>query len=216
MSDTAPDRLTAGRRRDGDARREGSARHDGSARSDDVRKLQAIVAGVGNVLRGDDGFGPAVVEALAGLELPERTEVADVGIGGMHLVQQLMGKPYDGLVLVDAVDRDGRPGQLYVLDVEVPDPAAGTDSDSRPLEVDLHQTDPSRIMLLARSLDALPPRRRIIGCQPESTDLRQGLSAAVEAAVEAAADTIAVLLWEWARELDTLQPSTRHRGDDHG
>jgi len=194
----------------------------GEVRPDDTARrrgrssgLQAIVAGIGNVLRTDDGFGPAVAEALAALELPSGTEVTEVGIGGMHLVQQLMGHPYDAVIIVDAVDRGGPPGEMYVLDVEVPDPTAAGDPEARPLEVDLHQTDPSRIMLLARSLDALPARRRIVGCQPGSTELGQGLTPHVGAAVEHAARRIAALLWEWAGEIDRMQDGVRPRGGDH-
>ena len=61
-----------------------------------------IVGCVGNVLRGDDGFGPAVAERLT--DLPEGAEVVETGIGGIALLQELLAG-CDGLVLIDAVDR---------------------------------------------------------------------------------------------------------------
>lgn len=165
--------------------------------------FRALVAGVGNVLRGDDGFGVRVVEALEGTDLPEGTEVIEVGIGGIHLVQQLMHGRYDALVIVDAVDRDGSPGQLFVLEAEVPDVLEG----GRPLEVDMHKTDPSRVLLMARALGALPPCVRIVGCQPASAGLDEALSAPVQAAVGEAVSAVQHLLARWYDE---------YRQDAHG
>lgn len=174
-----------------------------------------LVAGIGNVLRGDDGFGPAVAAALGGRELPPGTEVIETGIGGLHLVQQLMGRDYAALVIVDAVDRGGPPGHLWVLDAEVPDPRQQPEGAARPLEIDVHQADPSRILLMARALDVLPSRVRIVGCQPGSTDLEERLSAPVQGAVEKAAETISALLWEWNGGHRTMDPAVEP-GGRHG
>ncbi len=73
---------------------------------------RVLVAGIGNVLRGDDGFGPAVARALEeSYELPAGTHVIELGIGGVGLVHELM-EGYDALVLVDAMAGDGAPGSL--------------------------------------------------------------------------------------------------------
>src|SRR5919198_693630 len=85
---------------------------------------RVLIAGVGNLLRGDDGFGPAVVERLGAL--PAGVHAIETGIGGMALLQELMGG-WDGLVVVDAVDRGAAPGSVFVLEptvgpaVHVPD-----------------------------------------------------------------------------------------------
>ncbi len=47
---------------------------------------EIIIAGVGNELFGDDGFGPAVIRALSEYELPDNVKAMDVGLGGPHLV----------------------------------------------------------------------------------------------------------------------------------
>src|ERR671911_368262 len=52
----------------------------------EIRSKRILVAGVGNVLRGDDGFGPAVAELLAGV-LPQGAEVIETGTGGIALLQ---------------------------------------------------------------------------------------------------------------------------------
>ena len=71
--------------------------------SDPTRRAPRIlVAGVGNVLRGDDGFGfVAARKLMARNDMPEGVWVIETGIGGMSLVQEPMAG-YDELVLLDA------------------------------------------------------------------------------------------------------------------
>lgn len=153
---------------------------------------RVLVAGIGNVLRCDDGFGVAVAGDLQGRpdELPPGTRVIEVGIGGIGLIQELM-EGYDALVLVDAVDRQAEPGTVFVLEPEVPDVAGLPAEERRVMAADMHELIPSRALVLAAALDVLPPRVRIVGCQPvETDDLSTELSAAVEAAVPRAAATV--------------------------
>jgi len=131
---------------------------------------RALVAAVGNVLRGDDGFGPAVIQALSSATgLPEGLHAAEVGIGGISLVHELMDG-YEALVLVDAVDRGGAPGSLYVLEPEVPDVTAIPALERRELAADMHQAVPGPALVMARAVGALPPVVRIVGCQPVETE----------------------------------------------
>jgi len=147
-----------------------------------VTTPRILVAGVGNILRADDGFGPAVVQALLARGLPDGVHAVELGIGGIGLVHELMDG-YDALVIVDAIDRGGAPGTVYVLDPDVPDIDRITAGDRQALG-DLHETVPARALVLARAAGVLPPDIRIIGCQPGETDeLCMRLTAAVEAAV---------------------------------
>jgi len=76
---------------------------------------RVLVAGIGNVFLGDDGFGVEVARRLAEIELPEWVAVGDYGISGMHLAYDLA----DGVetaILVDAMPRGGEPGTIYVVD----------------------------------------------------------------------------------------------------
>ena len=133
---------------------------------------RVIVGCVGNVLRGDDGFGPAVAERLS--DLPEGAEVIETGIGGIALLQELMAG-CDGLVLIDAVDRGEKPGTLFVIEPEVPDGEHVSD---------LHLANPERVLTMAKAMGALPKRLLIVGCQPAETDeLDERLSPAVTGAV---------------------------------
>ena len=146
---------------------------------------RTLVAGFGNVLRGDDGFGVEVVRRLAEAGVPEGVEVMEVGTAGMRLVVELMSR-YDRLVVVDAMTRGGRPGSLYLFTVESVDPAS---------EVDPHTAVPARALALAQAIGALPPRIFMVGCEPGEVDeLTMEMSSLVAAAVEGALHRVRGLL----------------------
>lgn len=156
--------------------------------------MRILVAGMGNVLHGDDGFGVAVAERLAERPLPPGVDVVEVGIGGIHLVQQLHGG-YEALVIADAVDRRGEPGSVYVLEAAVPEIHDYSEDERYELLTDIHYTVPSRVMIMARALDCLPERVWIVGCQPVDAErLAIGLSPAVERGVGEAVERIDALL----------------------
>ena len=111
--------------------------------------MRTLIAGFGNVLRGDDGFGVEVIRRLQEREPISDVEVMEVGTAGIRLAQELL-TPCDRLIIVDAMNRGGTPGAVYVVRVESVD-AAG--------EVDLHLAVPARALAVAKALRALPPRR---------------------------------------------------------
>jgi hydrogenase maturation protease len=146
---------------------------------------RTLIAGFGNVLRGDDGFGVAVLHRLAESGVPDGVELLEVGTGGIRLAQELL-TGYERLVIVDAMTRGGRPGSLYVLAVESIEP---------PTEVDLHLAVPSRALALARALGALPACVFMIGCEPSEVDeLTMEMTAPVRDAVEPALARVRELL----------------------
>jgi hydrogenase maturation protease len=145
-----------------------------------------LVAGVGNVLRRDDGFGPAVVARL--VDLPAEVDVVETGIGGIALLQELM-TGYDGLVLVDAVDHGVSPGTVVVTE-----PAVGEAAHVP----DVHLANPERVLTMAKALGVLPQRVRIVGCQPADVDeLDDRLSPQVERAVTVAAARVREIVGAW-------------------
>jgi hydrogenase maturation protease len=86
---------------------------------------RVLVAGIGNIFLGDDGFGVEVVKRMAGRPLPAGVHVADYGIRGIHLAFELLDGGYDTLIMVDAVPIDGPPGTLAVIEI----PPEDTDED---------------------------------------------------------------------------------------
>ena len=146
---------------------------------------RVLVVGFGNVLHGDDGFGVAVLQRLAGHPgLPPGVTLLEVGIGGMSMIHALQDG-YDVLLLVDAVDRGGPPGTTYLLEPDVPNLAAVPYAERQDFLADMHLATPARALLLARALDVLPPSVYLLGCQPAAyADLDLGLSDPVAQAVE--------------------------------
>ena len=152
-----------------------------------------LVAGVGNVLRGDDGFGVRALERLRTSKLLDRESVRfwESGIAGISLVQELMDR-YDALVVLDAMDRGGAPGEIFVVE---PDLDALWREAGEPASVDLHEAKPEGVLRMAAALEVLPERVWIVGAQIVSCDeLGESLSPPVLRAVEGACRKVEALV----------------------
>jgi hydrogenase maturation protease len=154
-----------------------------------VSATSVLVAGVGNVFLGDDGFGVEVVRRLAGRELGAR--VADYGIRGFDLACALL-EPFDLVILVDAVRRGGTPGTIYLMEV---DATAGG-----PVDLQGHSMDPAQVIRNARAMGSIRARVLLVGCEPESFGDPEtgasGLSPSVEGAIDRAIEMIEQILAE--------------------
>jgi hydrogenase maturation protease len=155
-----------------------------------------LVAGIGNVFLGDDGFGVAVAERLARSAVAPGVHVEDYGIRGMDLAYALAG--YEVVVLVDAVPRGGPPGTLYVIEPEL-----DTDLPAAP---DAHGMDPVAVLSLARALGGELPRVLVVGCEPAvrmtgaEEDVVADLSEPVRAAVDGAVSLVESLVEDLRKE----------------
>ena len=156
-------------------------------------KPRVLVAGIGNVFLGDDGFGVEVAARLAQRSLPEGVEVGDYGIRGMDLAYALQ-EPYEAVVFVDTAPRGEPPGTLSVVE---PDP------EDAEVVIDTHGMDPRRVLGLARALGRVPPRVVVVACEPQTIvhgenddELVGGLSPPVRAAVDEAVALVELLVAE--------------------
>jgi hydrogenase maturation protease len=137
--------------------------------------MKTLIAGFGNVLRQDDGFGVEVIRRLEEEGVSKDVTLIEVGTGGIRLAQELM-TPYDRLIIVDAMTRGRPPGSVSVLAVDGVEPVR---------EVDMHAAVPSRALALARALRALPPEIVLVSCEPaEMDELKMELTGAVQAGVD--------------------------------
>jgi hydrogenase maturation protease len=135
-----------------------------------------LIAGIGNIFLGDDGFGSEVMRHVCGrVDGSHGVRATDYGIGGMHLAYDLL-EDWDALVLVDAIPNRGSPGTVHVFeaDHESPDAPAGLDA---------HSMDPVAVFASLRALGGTPPRTIVVGCEVADVGERMGLSEPVEAAV---------------------------------
>lgn len=166
-----------------------------------------LVAGIGNVFLGDDGFGVETLRQLSSYELPGQVEAVDFGVRGVHLAYQLLDG-YDTLVLADATARGGAPGTLYLIEADVP----GTVQPGAAL-LDGHHMAPDAVLALLGTLcegtGSAPPRRiLVVGCEPASIAEGIGLSEPVAAAVPEAVRMILGLLRDDEEDHDRV-------GHDH-
>ena len=150
---------------------------------------RVLVAGIGNIFFGDDGFGVAVADRL--LADPPRADVtiAEYGIRGVHLAFDLLDG-YDLLVLVDALPMGEEPGTVALFEPEAPVAAAG---DTDPA-VDAHSMSPATVLGTLAGLGGSVGRVLVVGCEPESIGERMGLSDVVAAAVEPAVALVGEVL----------------------
>jgi hydrogenase maturation protease len=152
-----------------------------------MSRRRTLVAGVGNIFLGDDGFGVEVARQLAGRPLPAGVEVVDVGIRGVHLAYELLDG-CDLLVLVDASARGEEPGTVSVIEVGPGDLAAG------PSLIDAHGLAPDDVLALVRRLGGRPARTLVVACEPADLAAGMDLSAPVRAAVPEAVRLIETML----------------------
>src|SRR5215216_2713793 len=110
--------------------------------------MKILIAGVGNLLRGDDGFGVSVAQALVEAhKFSDDVVIFEAGIAGIALVQELMSG-YDALVIADAIDRREPPGTVYLIEPEIPDADAIGPAELHRSLVDAHYAEPSKVLLL--------------------------------------------------------------------
>ncbi|HEY7171079.1 MAG TPA: hydrogenase maturation protease [Vicinamibacterales bacterium] len=142
--------------------------------------MSVLVAGIGNVFLGDDGFGVEVAQRLSRERFDAAVEVADFGIRGVHLAFELASGRYDAAILVDAVSRGAAPGTLFAIE---PDLAGAARTDA---VADAHTLTPDAVLAWVRHVGACPPRILIVGCEPENVEESMGLSPPVAASIDGA------------------------------
>lgn len=155
---------------------------------------RTLVACLGNIFLGDDGFGVEVARRLAEADLPDRVHVVDYGIRGMHLAYDLAAG-YDTTILVDAASRGEAPGTVFVLE---PDPRRASEDQPAPfagrVPIDAHGMQPDVVLAMADTLGAEAGRVLVVGCEPATVAEGMGLSPPVAAAVGEAARVVAALV----------------------
>jgi hydrogenase maturation protease len=161
---------------------------------------QILVAGIGNLFMGDDGFGVETARRLALRPLPTGVTVTDFGIRGLDLVYALL-EPFEAVIFLDAAQRGGNPGTLYVIEPSLPSSVAAS--------VDAHGMDPVKVLAMARAMGAPPTRTLIVACEPaflpppDSEEVVMELSPAVATAVAEAIP----LVEEWINRILANTPN---------
>ncbi len=154
---------------------------------EDLFEKSVLVLGCGNILLGDDGFGPAVIECLnREKNLPDDVLAMDMGTSIRDILFDITlseNKP-KMIFIVDAVDRlDRKPGEVFEIPVEeIPE--------NKTSDFSLHQHP--TVNMLAELKDNYPVVIKIVAAQMETVpeDIAPGLTPAMHGAVKIACEKI--------------------------
>jgi hydrogenase maturation protease len=161
-------------------------------RRDLVTKPSILIAGIGNIFLGDDGFGVEVAQQLLKGGLPAAVRVTDFGIRGLDLVYALQDG-YETTILIDAFPHGQTPGTVSVVELDMNEAAAP--GEGRFLEP--HAMNPMNVLRMAAAMNGKLKRVLLVGCEPATLggeDGKMGLSAPVEAGVHKAVKVVADLV----------------------
>ncbi len=153
-----------------------------------------LVAGLGNLFRGDDAFGSEVARRLLDQQLPPGVRVIDFGTRGYDFAFAL-ADGYECVLIVDAVSRGAEPGTLFVIEPELDELENLRHSE---FSDQSHDMNPRAALKLTRTMCATLPRLILLGCEPlelgDDEEGRLGLSCPVAAAIDPAIDRVMSLL----------------------
>jgi hydrogenase maturation protease len=151
-------------------------------------KARVLIAGIGNIFLGDDGFGVEVARRLSSCEMPTDVRVVDFGIRGLDLVYALQDG-YETTILIDAFPQGKAPGTVSVVEPDLKDLQATPEQGGF---VEPHGMNPMNVLRMAKAMQAPLEQILLIGCEPAylgGDDGHMGLSEPVEAAVNDAVKT---------------------------
>lgn len=141
------------------------------------RKDIGVIA-VGNELMGDDGIGPAVLDALKREQLPRSVDLIHGGTGGVSLLHLM--KDYSTVIFIDSAEFGGDPGKIKVF---TPSDVAST---KEVTGLSLHETDLIKVIRLSQELGEAPETIVIVAVQPKQITMKDSLSPEVASAVPCA------------------------------
>ncbi len=151
-----------------------------------------LIAGIGNIFLGDDGFGCEVVGRLGGRAWPDNVKVFDFGIRGFDLMYALLDG-HDVTIFVDATPRGNEPGTLYTIEPAL----AEIENIEGGAMIDAHSMDPMKVLGLVKSMGGKFKKILLVGCEPATfgpAEGQMGLSEAVAAAVPKAVEMVELLV----------------------
>ncbi len=149
-----------------------------------------LIAGIGNIFFGDDAFGVEVAQRLLLRTLPADVRVIDFGIRGIDLTYALLDG-YEVAILVDAIQRGGQPGTLYVIE---PDTNPQPEPEAADLMILAHDMHPAKVLRLVAAMGGRVERILLVACEAATSaaeeDMQMELSPPVRAAVDEAVKLI--------------------------
>ena len=156
-----------------------------------------LIAGIGNIFLGDDGFGVEVAKRLASVGLPATVKVVDFGIRSFDLAYALQDG-YETTILVDAYPHGQAPGTVSLVE-----PDLSKLNEAQPAMVDGHGMNPLNVLRMAAAMNGSLKKILLVGCEPATLggdEGQMGLSEVVESAVGEAVRMITSLTTKLLRD----------------
>ena len=140
---------------------------------------RVLVLGLGNVLMGDDAFGPSLVQALeAAFDFPPEMTVLDGGTPGLNLMPLMMD--YEVLIVIDTVKAEGEPGEIRLYR------KADLSGAARSPRQGPHEPALDEVLTALDLAGRGPAEVLLVGVIPQSLETGTGMSGALRFAIPAA------------------------------
>ena len=134
-----------------------------------ILKGKVVILCIGNAERGDDGAGPRLASMIKG-KAPY--EVIDAGIAPENWTGVITKLNPDTVIMVDAVDFEGKPGEMKIFKGE----------DIRSGKISTH--DVSLKLLTEYFKESIKADIYVLGIKPQSNRLGEGLSPCIKASLD--------------------------------
>jgi len=160
-----------------------------------------LIACIGNIFLGDDGFGCEVARHLTQIKWPDNVNVVDFGIRGLDLAYALLDG-YDVTIFVDAAPRGDRPGTLYTIEPaldEIENIQAGE-------MVDAHSMNPMAVLSMVKSMGGQFKKILLVGCEPATLGPEEGQMGLSDPVAAAVAEAVRVVESLVTRVLEEVGP----------
>ena len=169
-----------------------------------------LVAGIGNIFLGDDGFGVEVANRLLRRDFPAGVRVGDFGIRGFDLAYALM-EGYETTILIDAYpgEQNTAAGTLFVVEPDL----QGLDSSEASGDlVEPHAMNPVNVLRMAAGMGAQLSRILLVGCAPATLGPEEGLMGLSEPVLAAVDEAVGLVESLISRILNGEWPGARSSG----
>jgi hydrogenase maturation protease len=132
------------------------------------------VIGLGNVLRGDDGIGPFIVNKLKDLNVQIPVQLVELDTDPFSILEHLIGP--EPVLIIDCAKMGKKPGEIIKFDIKE------SNLQFADKFISLHSISFSEIYQIARNIGSVT-KCNIIGVEPKSVNYNTGLSKEIENSV---------------------------------
>lgn len=153
-----------------------------------TQPARILIAGIGNIFLGDDGFGVEVVKRLSTRDFPASVRILDFGIRGFDLAYALQDG-YETTILVDAYPHGQSPGTVSLVEPDL----SKLDEPGQAV-VETHGMNPLNVLRMAAAMNGSLKKILLVGCEPATfggEEGQMGLSEPVAAAIDEAVKLVA-------------------------